>query len=94
MRRISGISWDEEGCPRDSAWAVMERISVLERASLVSRHWGLPVARKWVRDGHVAQRGGHFELDDGLLVDDRVGGIFTDDYVTVRGHESPLLRDL
>ncbi len=43
---MKGISGDEgDGC-RDQVWAVTRRISILGRPKLISRHSGLPVARK------------------------------------------------
>jgi hypothetical protein len=49
LRRISGISRDEGDGFRNRASAVTRRVSTLGRPKLLSRHMGLPVARKSFR---------------------------------------------
>ena len=74
----------------------MRRISTLDGPKLISRHRGLPVARKSVsalRDMHVAQRFDDFEFDDDLILDHQVGGILANDHVVVKDHDAPLLDD-
>jgi hypothetical protein len=75
---------------------VTRRISIFGRPKLISRQSGSPVARRVVsalRDMHVAQRADHLELDDDLILDYHVGGIFADNHVVVKDHDSPLLYD-
>jgi hypothetical protein len=39
----------------------------------------------------VTQRSDHLEFDDDLVLDDQVGGIFADNHVVKKDHDSPLL---
>jgi hypothetical protein len=74
---MSGMQADEADDFRDPACAVTRRISTLGRPKLVSRHRG-PARRPQVvqalRDMHVAQRRDHHEFDNGVVLDQGVGG--------------------
>jgi hypothetical protein len=77
----------------------MRRISTWDRPKLISRpRGGLGLAGRpqvvpALRELHVAQRGDNLAFDDDLVLDDQVGGIFADDHVVAKDHDSPLLDD-
>jgi hypothetical protein len=49
--------------------------------------------RPALRDMHVTQRAGHLGFDDDQILDYQADGIFANDYVVVKDHDSPLLDD-
>jgi hypothetical protein len=54
---------------------------------------GRPHVVPALRQMHVTQGWDDLEFDDDLVLDYQVGGVFADDHVVVKDHDSPLLDD-
>jgi hypothetical protein len=66
-------------------------MSTLGRPELISRHRGLPVARKSFR--HCGTCPSLSAAGRGLVPDQEAGGVFANDHVVIRDDDSPLLDD-